>query len=50
VSNEYGNPEYAPIIAQLKDELQGLREKYEVVDIPQTVRAGKKKKKTDSGK
>ena len=38
VNNEYSNPEYAPIIAQLKSELHDLREKYEVVDIPQEVR------------
>lgn len=33
--NEYSNPEYAPTVAQLKQTLQNLRDKYEVVDIPQ---------------
>ena len=39
--NEYSNPEYASVVANMKTELQDLREHYEVVDIPQTV---KKKK------
>jgi arylsulfatase A-like enzyme len=41
VRNEYSNPEYASVVANMKTELQDLREKYEVVDIPQ---AGTKKK------
>lgn len=41
--NEYSNPEYASIVAELKQELQNLRDKYEVVDIPQKARESKKK-------
>ncbi|MHC4882082.1 MAG: sulfatase family protein [Planctomycetota bacterium] len=43
VRNEYSNPQYAPIITQLKEELHDLRKKYDVVDIPQTVRKPKRK-------
>ena len=46
LNNEYSNPEYAAVIAKLKAELQDLRDKYEVVDIPQmpgkTPKGGKK--------
>jgi hypothetical protein len=35
VRRAYSNPDYASIIQGLKVELQGLREQYEVVDIPQ---------------
>ena len=35
MKSEYANPEYAPIIAQLKKELANLRTQYQVTDIPQ---------------
>jgi arylsulfatase A-like enzyme len=45
LNNEYGNPEYAGVIEKLKAELQDLREKYEVVDIPQTPRETRRVRK-----
>jgi hypothetical protein len=39
--NEYSNPEYASVIEALKAELPALHDTYEVVDIPQEVRADK---------
>lgn len=44
LSNEYNNPEYAPTTARLKNELRDLRESYEVIEIPQPARKGKKRK------
>ncbi|EDM28602.1 mucin-desulfating sulfatase (N-acetylglucosamine-6-sulfatase) [Lentisphaera araneosa HTCC2155] len=35
MQSQYSNPEYAAEIAKLKKELQNLRDKYEVVEVPQ---------------
>ena len=45
MTSQYNNPEYAAEIAKLKNELQNLRDKYEVVDVPQNLGSRKKKKK-----
>ncbi|MDD7983952.1 sulfatase [Lentisphaera marina] len=42
-ANQYSNPEYSAIIANLKQELQELRQQYDVVDIPQVTKNKKKK-------
>jgi arylsulfatase A-like enzyme len=43
MKSEYNNPEYQTIIQDLKQELQNLRDKYEVIDIPQKQHNTKKK-------
>ena len=45
IINQYTNPEYAAIIANLKKELQKLRQQYDVQDIPQTAKKKKQPKK-----
>lgn len=37
LKSEYNNPEYASIVAKLKNALQELRAQYEVTEIPQRV-------------
>lgn len=50
ISNQYTNPEYAAIIANLKHELQKLRKQYDVQDIPQTTKKKKPVNKSKSNK
>ena len=45
MQSQYNNPEYAAEIAKLKKELANLRDKYEVVELPQKTSSKKKKKK-----
>lgn len=47
MKSQYANPEYAKQVTDLKTELARLREKYEVVEIPQThhLKQNRKKKK-----
>jgi len=42
--SEYSNPEYAPTVAKLKQELHKLRVQYKVTEIPQKSRRKPKKK------